>query len=120
MRGGGMTGAPNEAHTMPIPSFTGLLRQRPGHAPPCLVLMTCHQVPGHPEPQRNSLDPQRRGGRRFLVRISSELKVLKVPWGGHSPLRVTGMMVTARVANLGRAQRAPLEMRAAGEKNTSF
>ena len=29
-------------------------------------------------------------------------------------------MVTARVANLGRAQRAPLEMRAAGEKNASF
>ena len=26
----------------------------------------------------------------------------------------------ARVANLGRAQRAPLEMRAAGEKNASF
>ena len=31
-----MTGAPNEAHTMPTPSFTGLLRQRPGHAPPSL------------------------------------------------------------------------------------
>ena len=30
------------------------------------------------------------------------------------------MMVTARVANLGRAQRAPLEMRAAGEKNAIF
>ena len=41
-------------------------------------------------------------------------------WGVDSPLRVTGMMVTARVANLGRAQRAPLEMRAAGEKNASF
>ena len=42
------------------------------------------------------------------------------PWGTDSPLRVTGMMVTARVANLGRAQRAPLEMRAAGEKNASL
>ena len=41
-------------------------------------------------------------------------------WGTDSPLRVTGMMVTARVANLGRAQRAPLEMRAAGEKNESL
>ena len=41
-------------------------------------------------------------------------------WGTDSPLRVTGMMVTARVANLGRAQRAPLEMRAAGEKNASL
>ena len=29
-------------------------------------------------------------------------------------------MVTARVADLGRAQRAPLEMRAAGEKIASF
>ena len=40
--------------------------------------------------------------------------------GVDDPLRVTGMMVTARVANLGRAQRAPLEMRAAGEKNSIF
>ena len=41
--------------------------------------------------------------------------------GAATPLReLTGMMVTARVADLGRAQRAPLEMRAAGEKIASF
>ena len=45
MRGGGMTGAPNEAHTMPIPSFTGLLRQRPGHAPPSLGRCPYHAPP---------------------------------------------------------------------------
>ena len=60
----------------------------------------------------------RRGTFEFHNLVRSPSRFLP---GAATPLReLTGMMVTARVADLGRAQRAPLEMRAAGEKIASF
>ena len=53
-------------------------------------------------------------------RSRSEVKTASRPWGGDSPLRVTGMRVTARVADLGRAQRAPPRNACRRRKNCEF